>query len=73
MFTKRQTHKTFSYNKLIDFWESLVTRHDSPVARQVPFFQFLEHRGGTDVQDTGSIANAAGVQRHIDDLLLDRR
>jgi hypothetical protein len=37
------------------------------------FFSFVDHRGGTDVQHACGIANAAGVHRHIDDLLLDRR
>jgi hypothetical protein len=39
----------------------------------MPFFLFVDHRGGADVQHPRGIANAAGVHRHIDDLLLDRR
>ena len=36
-------------------------------------FKFLDHRGGTDMEHTSGIANATGVHRHVDDLLLDFR
>jgi hypothetical protein len=39
----------------------------------VPFFEFLNDCGGADVQHARGIANATGIHRHIDDLLLDRR
>jgi hypothetical protein len=39
----------------------------------MPFFEFFNHGGGTDVQHACGIANATGVHRHINDLPLDRR
>jgi hypothetical protein len=39
----------------------------------VPFFEFFHDGGGADVQHARGIANATGVHRHIDDLLLDLR
>src|SRR5262249_3609790 len=37
------------------------------------FFQFVDDGGGTDVQDAGGVADPAGIQGHVDDLLLHRR
>ena len=39
----------------------------------MPFFAFFHDCGGADVQHACGIANATGVHRHIDDLLLDLR
>jgi hypothetical protein len=39
----------------------------------MPFFEFFNDCGRTDVQHPGCIANTARVHRHIDDLLLDVR
>jgi hypothetical protein len=39
----------------------------------VPFFEFFNDCGRADVQHARSIANPAGIHRHIDDLLLDPR
>jgi len=50
-----------------------ATRRDSPVGGQVPFFEFFHNCARTDVQHPRRIANAAGIQGHIDDLLLDVR
>jgi len=36
-------------------------------------FLFVDHRSGADMQHARRIANATGVHRHIDDLLLDLR
>jgi hypothetical protein len=36
-------------------------------------FAFFHDRVSTHVQDTSGIANATGIQRHIDDLSLDLR
>src|SRR5215510_5567903 len=44
--------------------------HGSPGASQVPFFEFLDDGGGTDVQHSRRIANPTGVHGHVDDLLL---
>src|SRR5262247_2926304 len=35
------------------------------------FFQFFDDGGGTDMEHASGIPNAAGVHRHVDDLLLD--
>src|SRR5215467_13635377 len=35
------------------------------------FFQCFDDGGGTDMQHARGIPNATGVQRHVDDLLLD--
>jgi hypothetical protein len=39
----------------------------------VSFFEFLNNRGGADVQHPRRIANATGVHRHVDNLALDVR
>ncbi len=39
----------------------------------MPFFEFFNDGGGTDVQHARGIADATGVHRHINDLLLDCR
>src|SRR4029453_263270 len=39
--------------------------HDSPLAGQVPFFSFVDHRGGADMQHACGIANATGVHGHV--------
>ena len=46
---------------------------DSPAGGQVPFFEFFNDCSGADVQHARGSANATGVHRHIDNLLLDRR
>src|SRR5438094_690934 len=46
--------------------------HDSLAATPALFFQFFDDGGGTDMQHARRIANATGVHRHVDDLLLDR-
>ena len=45
--------------------------HDSPGAGLVPFFEFLDHRGGTDVQHAGRVTNPTGIHGHLDSLLFD--
>src|SRR5262249_31094762 len=45
----------------------------SPVGSQVPFFEFFNYCGRTDVQHACGITNATGIQSHIDNLLLHLR
>jgi hypothetical protein len=44
-------------------------RHDSPGGSQVTFFEFLDDRGGADMQDARSVTNPAGIHCHVDDRL----
>jgi hypothetical protein len=39
----------------------------------MPLFEFLDHRGGTDVSHAGRVANPTGIHGHIDHLIFDRR
>src|SRR5215510_14058366 len=50
-----------------------VTPSDSRAAAAVPFFECFNNCGRTDVQHPCSIANATGIHRHVDYLLLDGR
>src|SRR5262245_52612834 len=46
-------------------------RSDSPAAILALFFQFFDDGGGTHMEHARRIANAAGVHRHVEDLLFD--
>jgi hypothetical protein len=37
----------------------------------MPFFEFLDDRGGADMQHTRSIPNATGVHGHINNIWWD--
>lgn len=50
-----------------------ATLPDSLARVQVPFFEFFNDCSGADVQHPRGIANAARIQGHIHDLLLDGR
>jgi hypothetical protein len=50
-----------------------LTHDELPAATPALFFEFVDDRGGTDVQDTGGVANLAGIHGHVDDLLLHPR
>src|SRR5919197_5079404 len=52
---------------------SASTLRDSLVGSQGPFFEFFNDGGRAHVQYPRGITNAARIQRHIDDLLLDLR
>src|SRR5262245_17049792 len=47
------------------------TRHDSPGGAQVPFFEFLDDRGGANMQDARGVTNPAGIHSHINNLIFD--
>ena len=38
----------------------------------MPFFERLDDSGGADTQDPNNIAHTAAVERHVDNLRLDR-
>ena len=50
-----------------------LTYDDLPAATPALFFEFVDDRGGTNVQDTGGVANPAGIHGHVDELLLHPR
>src|SRR5262245_31326364 len=49
----------------------MPTRHDSPGGAWVPFFEFLDDRGGADMQDARGVTNPAGIHGPINNLIFD--